>query len=100
MKDTQIVQYLLDNGTIRQDPTDPFEYYLGTTENIILQTTMQLIADNDQTTTLEVKEALRGNDRWAIQSEISEALEGFENMGILESANAGTHKIYHLPSTF
>ena len=55
-----------------------------------------MIKPYGQTTTLEVKTELRKNNYWATQAQISDALESFENVGILESSLAGDHKIYVL----
>lgn len=96
MKAEEIVQHLLNTNVIVQDSNDPSEYYLGITEAKILKCALQLIDDNDQTTTLDVKNELRGNNYWATQQQVSESLEALENMGILDASPAGDHQIYVL----
>lgn len=96
MKAEEIVQHLINTNVIIQDPSNLNEYYLGITESKILKTALELIDDNGQTTTLEVKNELRENNYWATQSQISDAMTSFENVGIFDATSAGDHNVYVL----
>jgi hypothetical protein len=59
------------------------EWYLTLTKEKVYQTAMHLLSLGMFTTTLEIKNHLRGCGYWALQQTISDAMDDLAQSGIL-----------------
>ena len=65
-------------------------------EQLVKETAIELIAKDKVTSTLDVKNRLRGLGYWANQEEVSIYLKNLADTGVLSFTQMGPYRLYEL----
>ena len=68
------------------------------TSDIVAEKAIELIEENGETTTLEIKQALRGDGYFALQTGVSNYMDLLAEDGRFEYVDNGTYREYSIPS--
>lgn len=71
--------------------------YKNLTTDVVKEVATELIEENGQTTTLEIKTALRAVGYWTIQSEVSRMMDQLAQEGEFVWQDVGGYRVYNFP---
>lgn len=92
MKRKELVRQLENEGLVERHESG---WYRVTTEADVASAVNWMLLTQQYTTTLEVKNFLRNRGFWAIQADISRAMDKMYQAGVLDYLDNGTFRQYY-----